>query len=179
LNENSTDRAFGKVSHLVPSRVSTIKIFVAARGKGISHTARGPVARQAWSRLISGAYRNSDVREVIRDKDAKTADVVKVITAATKAAHAPKPDDGKGTTEQGEERGTSGPDAPETFSSVLDTLKDASKRLPKAGAPKTGELASAENVLKAMLADVAALAAGENSRTTARTSRQGRAGKAA
>ena len=181
LHENSTDAAFGKRVGLVKSRVSELKLFSAARGKGISHTARGKMARQAWSRLISGANRNSDVRAAIRDSDTSTADVVKAISAAWKIAHAAKPaepDKGKGD-DDGDKRGTDGPSTPETFGSVLDTLKDASKRLPKAGAPKRGELASAENVLKAMLADVAALAAGENSNATARTSRQGRAGKAA
>jgi len=159
LFENSTDRQFGKRVGLGPSRVSDVKLFALARDKGVSATARGKMARQAWSRLISGANKNADVRTAIREKDTKTADVVSAIAEAWKLTHSPTSAD-TGSAGQGEgdkdERAARPNDSVESFGAVLADLKAIAKRLEDAAPPsKTGQIASAQNVLAKMAEIVA------------------------
>ena len=124
LNSNSTDAQLALRADVSTGYVSRWKLFADARDKGISQTSTGKRAVEAWGRLVSGAFNSSEVRKSIRDKDAKTADVVKAITAAWKTMQSPNTGNGTGSgqgDDDKDERGTNGPDTPETFASVLTT----------------------------------------------------------
>jgi hypothetical protein len=155
--EKPKARDYADLIGVSPDRVSRLRTYAAAYRRGIKPHGR---TAAVWTLMVTSNA--TGVRAVADDKKSTKADVI----AAIREAHAKQHGDGnpetgtRGHGDDGESDDTRSAQVTEAFGIVLRDLKSVAERIAKAGPPKHGEVASAQNAVADIVAVLSDLAVG-------------------